>query len=68
MPTTNNFQSRTHKYGDGSNDESSSSTSIFSNNPKTQTRTQQDTNKKINNRTKTKHEPEQITKKNNKIG
>lgn len=36
MPTTNNFQSRTHKYGDGSNDESSSFASSFSNNQENQ--------------------------------
>ena len=29
---------------------------------------QQDTNKKTNNRTRTKHEPGKITKKNNRIG
>ena len=34
----------------------------------TQTRTQQDANKKIDNRTRTKHEPGQITKKKNRIG
>ena len=31
-------------------------------------KTQQDTNKKTNNRTRTKHEPGQITKENNRIG
>ena len=38
------------------------------NETKTKTRTQQDANKKTNNWTRTKHEPGQITKKNNRIG
>ena len=41
---------------------------VFKNATKTQTRMQQDANKKTNNRRRTKHEPRQITKKNNRIG